>query len=179
MRARHHRERCRGSRKSEVRSTIRSNFELRTSYFSRLSWALALCALHPALSEAQPRPTFTKDIAPIVWSRCASCHRPGEIGPFSLITYEDVRRHATQIADVTARRVMPPWKPIAGKGDFQSERRLTDSELQLLQRWISSGAPRGDIAALPPPPDWIDGWQLGRPDLVVRMPEEYLVAADG
>ncbi|HMB79677.1 MAG TPA: cytochrome c, partial [Vicinamibacterales bacterium] len=131
----------------------------------------------PAAS-AQP-PTFTKDIAPIVWARCASCHRPGEIGPFSLITYDDVRRHAAQIALVTARRIMPPWKPVAGKGDFQSERRLTDGELESLQQWIAVGAPEGDAASLPPRPNWNDGWQLGVPDLVVRMPEPYTVRADG
>ena len=135
--------------------------------------------LQPSLADAQPRLTFTKDIAPIIWTRCASCHRPGEIGPFSLITYDDVRRHAAQIAAVTARRIMPPWKPVAGKGDFQSERRLTDPELQSLQQWIASGAPEGDAAALPPMPNWIDGWQLGTPDLIVRMPEAYTVPADG
>jgi tetratricopeptide (TPR) repeat protein len=133
----------------------------------------------PSLADAQPRLTFTRDIAPIIWTRCASCHRPGEIGPFSLITYDDVRRHAAQIAAVTARRIMPPWKPVAGKGDFQNERRLTDSELQTLQQWIASGAPEGDAAALPPMPNWTDGWQLGTPDLIVRMPEAYTVPADG
>ena len=133
----------------------------------------------PALAQAQPRLTFTTDIAPIVWTRCAPCHRPGEIGPFSLITYDDVRRHAAQIAVVTARRIMPPWKPVAGKGEFQSERRLTDRELTALQDWIAGGAPEGDAAALPPIPNWADGWQLGPPDLIVRMPEEYAVPADG
>lgn len=138
-----------------------------------------MTVLWPSLARAQPRLTFTKDIAPIIWTRCASCHRPGEIGPFSLITYDDVRRHAAQIATVTARRIMPPWKPIAGRGDFQGERRLDDAELQSLQRWIAAGAPEGDPSALPPEPNWSDGWQLGTPDLVVRMAEPYQVPADG
>ena len=139
--------------------------------------------------EADPRvgpPTFAKDIAPIIWTRCASCHRPGEIGPFSLITYDEVRRHATQIANVTARRIMPPWKPVAGKGDFQSARRLTDPELQSLQQWLASGTPEGDPASLPlalrqaqGERSGAVGWQLGTPDLIVRMPEEYTVPADG
>jgi tetratricopeptide (TPR) repeat protein len=133
----------------------------------------------PSVAHAQPPLTFTKDIAPIVWSRCASCHRPGEIGPFSLITYDDVRRHAAQIANVTARRIMPPWKPVEGKGEFQSERRLTDAELGLLQQWIAGGAPEGDPSALPRPPAAVEGWQLGTPDLVVRMAEAYAVPADG
>jgi tetratricopeptide (TPR) repeat protein len=132
----------------------------------------------PSLAPAQPL-TFTKDIAPVVWTRCATCHRPGEIGPFSLITYEDVKRHATQIAAVTARRLMPPWKPVPGKGDFQNERRLSEGELQTLQRWIAAGAPEGDASALPAPPNWTDGWQLGTPDLVVHMAEEFTVPADG
>jgi tetratricopeptide (TPR) repeat protein len=138
---------------------------------------LLVAVLWPALAQAQP--TFTKDIAPIIWSRCTPCHRPGEIGPFSLITYDDVRRHARQIADVTARRIMPPWKPAAGKGDFQSARRLTDGELQSLQQWIEGGWPEGDASALPPLPDWRGGWQLGPPDLVVRMPDDYTVPPDG
>jgi tetratricopeptide (TPR) repeat protein len=166
------------STKYEVRSAGRSYFRLRTSYLPLL-FSSALFLLYPGLLHAQPRLTFAKDIAPIIWSRCAPCHRPGEIGPFSLITYDDVRQHARQIADVTARRIMPPWKPAAGKGDFQSARRLTDAELESLQQWIAGGGPEGDASALPPLPDWSGGWQLGPPDLVVRMPEEYTVPADG
>lgn len=121
------------------------------------------------------------DIAPIVWRRCTTCHRPGAIGPFSLATYEDVKRRATQIKIVTARRIMPPWKPEPGKGDFESERRLTDSELEQIQRWIADGAIEGDSKDLPPMPAQpaAEAWQLGTPDLVVRMPEAYTVAAGG
>jgi len=121
------------------------------------------------------------DIAPIVWRRCTTCHRPGAIGPFSLATYEDVKRRATQIKIVTARRIMPPWKPEPGKGDFESERRLTDSELEQIQRWIADGAIEGDRKDLPPMPAQpaAEAWQLGTPDLVVRMPEAYTVAAGG
>ena len=144
-----------------------------------LRFLLVVFAAWPSIAQAQTSLTFTTDIAPIIWNRCASCHRPGEIGPFNLITYDDVRRHATQIAEVTARRLMPPWKPVAGKGEFQSARRLTDSELQSLQQWLSNGTPEGNAAALPPLPNWSDGWQLGTPDLVVRMPEAYAVPADG
>ena len=152
----------------------RTRFPFRASV---LSW---LCSAVVSGSAAAQPITFNKDIAPIVWSRCATCHRPGEIGPFSLVTYDDVRRHAAQIAVVTARRIMPPWKPAPGKGAFQSERRLTDEELQALQRWLAEGAPEGSAAdrAQAPPP-WNDGWQLGTPDLVVRMPEAYAVPADG
>ena len=149
-------------------------FVLRTSYF------LSLLLGWPEIARAQGRLTFNGDIAPIIWQRCSSCHRPGEVGPFSLVTYDDVRRHASQIAVVTAQRIMPPWKPLAGKGEFQSERRLSDRELQLLQRWIAEGAVEGNAAdRVQAPPLWNDGWQLGSPDLVVRMPEAYAVPADG
>src|SRR5688572_6982564 len=114
-------------------------------------WLILSVFSVPSVS-AQPRLTFTKDIAPIIWSRCATCHRPRAIGPFSLLTYDDVKRRVTQIAAVTERRVMPPWKPVAGKGDFLNERRLTDAELDALQRWIAEGAAEGEPADLPPPP---------------------------
>jgi len=140
-------------------------------------WLIAPAA-HPPAASAQTRLTFTRDIAPIIWNRCASCHRPGEIGPFSLLTYDDVKRHVSQIAAVTARRLMPPWKPEAGP-EFQDARRLPDAELQHLQAWIADGAPEGSPDDLPAPPTWGSGWQLGTPDLVVRMPSLYTVAADG
>src|SRR5262245_13038309 len=143
-----------------------------------------------ARGEPDPRVgalTFNKDIAPVVWAGCATCHRPGEIGPFSLITYDDVRRHATQIAAVTARRAMPPWKPAPGRGAFQNERRLTDAELDAIQKWIADGAPEGAAADRPPassglegrPPRFTSAWQLGTPDLVVTMPVPFTVPADG
>jgi tetratricopeptide (TPR) repeat protein len=123
--------------------------------------------------------TFNRDIAPIIWARCAPCHRPGEIGPFSLIAYEDVRRRATQIARVTARRLMPPWKPEQDRGVFQDERGFAPGELEKIQRWIAEGLARGDPRDLPPVPAWPEGWRLGTPDLVVEMPEPFAVRADG
>lgn len=138
-----------------------------------------LLALSASLAHAQPRLTFNKDIAPIVWTRCAPCHRPGAIGPFSLLTYDDLKRRTAQIALVTSRRIMPPWKPEAGKGEFQNERRLMEPELQSIQQWIANGAPEGDAADLPPMPTWQEGWQLGTPDLIVTMPAAYAVRADG
>jgi len=142
-----------------------------------LSWLTTIPL--PICAAAPPRLTFTKDIAPIVWTRCGSCHRPGEVGPFSLLTYDDVKGRARQIDIVTRRRIMPPWKPERGKGDFQDERALTSHELESIQQWIASGAPEGDAADLPPMPAWNGGWGLGDPDLVVRMPEAYTVRADG
>jgi tetratricopeptide (TPR) repeat protein len=140
---------------------------------------LGLAAAALALQANSPV-TFNKDIAPIVWSRCAGCHRPGEIGPFPLLTYDDVKRRATQIGLVTSRRLMPPWKPEPGKGEFAGDRRLTDREIDLIQEWIAGGAIEGSPAERRmAPPLWNDGWQLGTPDLVVTMPQPYTVAAGG
>jgi Flp pilus assembly protein TadD len=137
-------------------------------------------AAHVSLgARAKPPVTFTRDVAPIVFSRCTPCHRPGEVGPFTLLTYDDVKKRARQIADLTAARVMPPWPPEPGHGDFAGERRLTNAEIATIQRWVAGGAPEGDPRDLPPTPTWREGWQLGEPDLVVRMPEPYAVQADG
>ena len=131
-----------GRETAEIAKTRRENISLRS--LRALRFLLIVLAAGRRSRRRSRALTFTKDIAPIIWTRCASCHRPGEIGPFSLITYDDVRQHATQIATVTARRIMPPWKPVAGKGDFQDERRLTDRRAAALQQWIADGAPEGD-----------------------------------
>src|SRR5215467_4889839 len=100
--------------------------------------------------------TFFRDIAPIVRRNCAPCHKPGEAAPFPLLTYEDVKRHARQIADVTRRRYMPPWLPEAGVGPFVEERRLSDTEIRLIDEWVNQGAPAGSptsVATAPPATD--------------------------
>jgi len=131
----------------------------------------------------KPRPhgsiTFNKDVAPIVRERCAGCHRPGQSGPFNLITFDDVHKRAKQIAEVTSTRYMPPWLPEKGFGDFANERRLTATELGLIQQWIAEGAVESPAsnAALPPVP--ADDWQLGKPDLVITMPTPYTLPASG
>ena len=123
--------------------------------------------------------TFTRDIAPIVFAHCATCHRPGEAAPFSLLTHDDVRRRAQQIALMTKNRSMPPWKPEPGYGEFAGARRLSDRQIELVQQWVELGAPEGDASDLPPAPRWASGWQLGKPDLIVSMPEPYLLGGEG
>ena len=170
------------------------------SYARRLRWlASAALALAPfaggdigtaiaaaavddsAIPAAQPvsPPTYHRDVAPIVFANCTTCHRPGEAGPFALRTYADVKRRATQIADVTGRRLMPPWKPVGGHVPFVGERRLTDAQVATLRAWADAGAPEGDAKDAPAMPAFPTGWQLGEPDLVVKMPEPYSVPADG
>lgn len=141
--------------------------------------ALVLGAESPAAAPSAVAPTFTRDIAPIIFQHCSTCHRPGEAGPFSLLTYADVRARARQIVAVTERRYMPPWKPDDGTGTFADARRLQPSELRLLEQWTSGGMIEGDAADLPVQPAWVEGWQLGVPDLVVTLPEGFTLRADG
>lgn len=123
--------------------------------------------------------TFDKDIAPITLTRCAPCHRASEPTPFPLVTYADVRQRARLIAAVTASRIMPPWKPDAGYGEFVGARALSPAQIQLIQQWVEQGAPEGDARDLPPTPVWPTNWQLGEPDLVVEMSEPYQLSASG
>ena len=148
-----------------------------------MRWALAasvLVSLHAGPSRAgETAPTFTHDIAPVVFKYCAPCHRPGEAGPFALLTYEDAKKHARQIAAVTASRYMPPWLPEAAYGEFADERRLTDWQIRLIAAWIKSGAPEGPLSAMPALPRFTPGWQLGTPDLVVEAKKAYTTPGGG
>jgi mono/diheme cytochrome c family protein len=123
-------------------------------------------------------PTFAKQIAPILYSRCASCHRPGEGAPFSLLTYADARKRATQIAAVTKMRLMPPWKAESDCA-FRDDQRLSEAQIDAIRRWAEAGAPEGKPSDLPRDPAFTDGWQLGTPDLVVKMPKAFTVRAEG
>jgi Flp pilus assembly protein TadD len=135
--------------------------------------ALAACA-----AQAEPI-TFYKRIAPIVYQACAPCHRPGEPGPFPLLTYTDVRKHGQQIVSVVKRRYMPPWLPEAGYGDFQEERRLTGDQIRTIEDWVRQGAPAGSPADAPPLPKFVPGWQLGEPDVVIEAAAPYRLPAGG
>src|SRR6266516_2050179 len=88
-------------------------------------------------------PTFNRDIAPIIFTRCSPCHRPGQAGPFDLLTYADVRKRAKEIVKVTSERTMPPWLPEPGYGEFKEERRLGEAEIGRIQAWAASGASEG------------------------------------
>ena len=135
----------------------------------------------PAPASAQPatsRVTFSKDIAPVLFERCANCHRPDGSAPFSLLTYQEARSRANQLVAVTAARTMPPWQPEPGHGEFAASRRLSESEVQLFRIWAGQGAPEGDRRDLPAPPQWPSEWELGPPDLVINLPI-YQLRADG
>jgi mono/diheme cytochrome c family protein len=140
--------------------------------------AILLLAL-PAAAGAASAPTFNKDIAPILLTNCANCHRPGEVAPFSLLTYRDAAKRAALIAGAVGARFMPPWKAEPGYGDFAGERRLTDAQIALIQEWAKAGTPEGDPNLKPAPPKFVDGWQGGQPDQLLTMPAKYSLPADG
>ena len=136
----------------------------------------------PTEPESRPKPsrwTFTRDIAPVIYKNCAGCHRPGEAGPFPLLSYDDVRRRAQLVQTVTQSRYMPPWLPEPGFGDFEGVRRVSGEEIAMIEEWVATGTPEGDPTDLPPLPEWTQGWQLGEPDLVIRMPEPFELPAGG
>ena len=140
--------------------------------------AAVACLTTSSLRAAEPV-TFSKDVAPVVFQHCTPCHRPGEIGPFSLQTYRDVRQRMTLVADTTKRRAMPPWKPESAHGVFVDDRSLTAEQIQLVQDWVAQGAPEGDPKDLQPIPVFVEGWRLGTPDVVVTMAQPYTLRPDG
>src|SRR2546423_1290546 len=139
----------------------------------------ALACFLFALDACAATVTYHQQIAPIVYKNCSPCHRPGEAAPFSLLSYDDAKRHAAQIATVTKRRFMPPWLPEPGHVAFLDERRLSDAEIDLIQRWVQEGAPPGNATGAPKPPRFSDEWQLGPPDLILRVSQPYQLGADG
>src|SRR4051812_2452208 len=131
-----------------------------------------------AAAEGAAPVTFNRDIAPIVFTKCQSCHHPGGPAPFSLLSYAPARQHASQIALATRRGFMPPWRAEPVPGGFAGQQHLSASEIDLFERWAAGGAVEGDAADLPPVPSWHEGWQLGKPDLVVTPPA-YTLQAEG
>lgn len=143
----------------------------------RAVFALVLTVLAGCGSEEAP--TFSRDVAPILFEHCVQCHREGESAPFPLWTHGDAKSKRRQIARVTQRRLMPPWLPEQGHTPFVGERYLTDAQIDTLARWAEAGAPEGELAELPPRPEFARGWQRGAPDLIVRLAEPFEVPADG
>ncbi len=121
---------------------------------------------------------FNHDVAPILFGKCAGCHRPGEVAPFPLLTFADASAHAKTIAAVVGKGLMPPWKPVHGFGVFAAERRLTKRESDTVLKWVASGAREGTGTPPPAPPEPPE-WKLGKPDLVLEMSKPYTVSADG
>jgi len=123
--------------------------------------------------------TWSRDIAPLVYNHCTTCHHPGGAGPFSLLTYPDARRWAPQMVTVTQSRFMPPWLPEPGYGDFADVRRLSDHEQALIQRWAKAGMPQGDLKDAPAPPHYDSTWLLGKPDLILKVDRPFTLNGGG
>ncbi len=138
-----------------------------------------ICAAGALPLSAADKPTFAETIAPIVYRNCATCHRPGQAAPFSLITYDDVKKRGALIAAVTQSRYMPPWHAAHGYGEFEGERRLKDDEIAAIAAWVKQGMPEGDLKKLPAVPEFPEGWHLGKPDLILEMPAAFNLPADG
>ncbi len=128
---------------------------------------------------AEPPVTFANAIAKIVHDQCASCHRPGQSGPFSLLTYDEVAQHAATIVSVVDSGYMPPWKAAHAGIEFANDRRLSEQQKQQLRDWVAADCPQGNAADVPPPPKFSSDWALGKPDLVVKMDQPFHVPASG
>jgi Flp pilus assembly protein TadD len=154
-----------------------------------LGWAVAALAIAAggaagaariatAAAPAAP-PTYSNTIGPLLAGRCGMCHHPGGSAPFSLLTFADAKRRATQIAEVTRTRFMPPWKADPQNGPFAGQHPLGQGEIDVIARWVAEGAIEGAPRDRPAPAAWSDGWQLGTPDLVLTLPQAYTLPADG
>jgi hypothetical protein len=133
----------------------------------------------PSKGDEKAKVTYTRDIAPIIQTRCLNCHREGQVAPFALADYDQIAKRAKQIVRVTQDRIMPPWIPSPGHDKFVAERWLTDRELELIKTWAETGRAKGDDADIPPAPTFAEGWRLGQPDLILKMAEPFTVPADG
>jgi mono/diheme cytochrome c family protein len=138
------------------------------------------CAVQPGpMPPVMEEVSYAGQVAEILNRHCVDCHRPGQVGPFSLIGYENASKWSKMVATVAESRRMPPWPADPNVGEFSHENRLSDAQVETLKRWDAAGAPRGDAANEPPTPTFTSEWGAGEPDIVLEMPEEFSVGADG
>src|SRR5215469_11329030 len=147
---------------------------------SFLCGVAAVAASTTLAADEKPAPTYHKDVVRILQERCQDCHRPNQVAPFSLLTYEQARKRGSDLAHVTGERIMPPWPASSSfGGPFRDARVLTDDEIATLQSWVEAGCPEGDPKEAPAPRTFSSDWALGEPDLTLTMPEPYHLAATG
>jgi mono/diheme cytochrome c family protein len=137
------------------------------------------CTIHLSEVARLGEVTYAEHIAPILQENCQTCHRPRQVAPFSLMNYRQAKAWAEEIRAYTGARLMPPWKAAPGFGEFKNERGLSESEINLIDRWVAEGMPKGDLELMPPPREFPEEWILGEPDLTVTMPEEYVIGPEG
>src|ERR1044072_7671949 len=123
--------------------------------------------------------TFTKDVAPIFYKNCVACHRPDDLAPMSLVTYKEARPWAPSIKEKVITRDMPPWHAASHYSRFGNDKRLSQQDIDTIVAWVDGGAKEGYPIDLAPASNFNDEWQIGNPDLVLSMSEEYTVAAEG
>jgi len=127
----------------------------------------------------QAKVTYAQDVAPLLNQKCVSCHRPGEVAPFSLVGYENAKKWSGMIKGTAEKRIMPPWKAVHGYGEFLDENRLTDDQINVLRQWHEQGAPRGNGKQEPKPPTFSSEWTLGKPDLIISPSKPFKLDAEG
>ncbi len=143
-------------------------------------WLVSVIALTTASSALAETPTYHREVSRILQKNCQECHRPGQVAPFPLLTFEQARKRAGDLATVTHQRTMPPWHASTTEGGpFRDPRVLTEAEIATIADWAKAGAPEGDPKDAPPPLEFPSGWQLGEPDLILTMPQPYELGADG
>ena len=159
--------------------TSKNTLVLRAFALAYMIGLLPLLFVSPAAERTGPAPTFTKDVAPVLYQNCVVCHRPGEVAPMSLLTYQDARPWARSIREVVADARMPPWLADPKHGAFANDRRLSQKDAATLMAWVDGGAKQGDPKDLPSPPRYVEGWNIGQPDVVLSMTEDFAVPTDG
>ena len=142
-------------------------------------FALLSIAFPLAVSAEEETVSYSRDIAPLLQAKCVECHRDGAGAPFTLQSYRDASRRSRTILRVVEDRYMPPWHAIGGDIPLEGDRRLSEKEITLFRSWVEAGKPEGDPADLSPAREFVEGWQLGEPDLVLEMSEGYELPADG
>jgi hypothetical protein len=140
---------------------------------------LIVAAIVAGAPDAESPVTFSRDVAPVFQRSCQNCHRPGEAAPMSLLTYEDARPWARSIRKKVERREMPPWNADPAYGAWKNDHRLSDEDMKTILSWVDAGSPEGDPKDLPPPKTFVDGWVIGKPDVVFTLPREFQVQAKG
>jgi hypothetical protein len=150
------------------------------SLLPNLRFALLIAVTSAALTaQIVEPPTFTKDVLPILQRECQTCHRPGEAGPFSMLTYESTRPWAAAMKEAVKTHKMPPWFADPGYGKFTNGRVLTEDEIKIISDWSDAKGPEGDPKDMPPPIKWTQGWQIGAPDKIYQLPIPFDVPSSG
>jgi len=168
---------------SNLRSTARAWFRrIHSAHIAAGGLALfgvMLVQRPQSLAARDTDPTFAEDVAPILYKNCTSCHHTGGLGPFSLVEYDSAKANLNDIRDAVETAYMPPWHAAGAHGVFLNDRRLSETEKSTILRWIDAGAKPGDLKKLPPKPVYATKWEIGTPDAIVTMPEEFVVPAKG